>query len=87
MSTHSGTGLRVNTGAASAANRNFYGLRRIADGELMPLGRAFGSITRALDFLFSLSSVDPEAWETVDLRRDVAAREQLRALGTKGLPR
>lgn len=80
------TGLKSNTGTASHAHRNYYGLRRISTGKLIELARPFGSITAAWAWA-DRSGLILDLYETVDLQSDLAAREAQRALGTKGLPR
>lgn len=82
----SSNGLKTNTGTASWANRNHYGIRRITTGEILPIARPFGSITAAIDYL-DAAHMDLDDYETIDLHRNADAVAELRALGTKGLPR
>lgn len=76
----------TNSGTASWATCNYYGIRRISSGRLLPLARPFGSVTAAWNWADGMN-YDLDNLETVNLIRDTEARDAYRAQGMKGLPR
>lgn len=80
------SGLKSNTGSASWAARNYYGFRSHITGELLPITRPLGSISAALDFLYSLGAKKAWEYDVVNLAADTEARAAYIALGIKGIP-